>query len=245
MVENNENEIWKKMFDEIKRRFLVLGEGYRELIGYIKGNLPQTIKNRVLPYICERAVLEAVRMVNWYDDDEPPEFFGWAARNLLEITFITEYITKGEEYTKKFLNRELDDIKDIGEGLKELAFEDLEAKKGIEEAQKKYESSKWRLEGDMPRTIKDLAKAVGNEKEYKSFFKIYSKYVHPTAWLILSDKRATIHEDSKKAFFNQGYIYCERVFELVAKSVGFNDTENYKEIRMKIAPGDKKRPRNG
>jgi hypothetical protein len=235
MVENINYETPDSWFDEIKRRFEVISGGYRELIAYIKRNLPQTAKNRVLPYICERAALEAERMVNWYDNDEPPEFFAWTARNVLEISYITEYVTKADEDLKKFLNRALDDIKDIGEGLKELALENLEAIKTIEETQQKYELKKYKLKGKMPARTKDLAKAVSNEKEHKSFFKIYSKYVHPTAWLILSETRATLHEDGKKAFFNQGYIYCERVFNTISESTGFDETEGFKNIKYQIA----------
>ena len=88
----------------------------------------------------------------------------------------------------------------------------------------------------MPWRTKDLAKDVGQEKEYKSFFKIYSKYVHPTPWLIISDKSHILHEDGKKAFFNQGYIYCERVFNMISESTGFNETEGFKNIKYKIAP---------
>ena len=236
MAENREDINWESLFDEIKRRFGVIGEGYQELLAYIKGSLPQTTKNRVLTYVCERGALEAVRIVNWYDNDEPPEFFAWTARNLLEISFITEYVAKDGENLKKFLNRALDDIKDFGEGLKELTFEDLEAIKTIEETQNKYELSKYILKGKMPWRTKDLAKDVGKEKEYKSFFKIYSKYVHPTPWLIISNKRHILHEDGKKAFFNQGYIYCERVFNTISESTGFDETEAFKNIKYQIAP---------
>lgn len=38
-----------------------------------------------------------------------------------------------------------------------------------------------------PWPLKDLAKFIGVQEEYEAFYKPLSKYVHPSAWITLSD----------------------------------------------------------
>src|SRR5207237_306565 len=56
-----------------------------------------------------------------------------------------------------------------------------------------------------PLAVSVLAKQTGNQDEYEAFFKLYSKYVHPSAWLVF----ARVDEADTPAFRNVFFIQAQ------------------------------------
>lgn len=126
------------------------------------------------------------RLIKYLED--PIELNAWIARNLFECYLLSVYITSDPERAKEFLTQKAKDELEIYEGISSLnrisntktnetpIRERMEHIKNVMKKHNLIESSHW--------TVGMLAKQTGNKDEYDAFFKLYSKYVHPSSWLI-------------------------------------------------------------
>jgi hypothetical protein len=68
----------------------------------------------------------------------------------------------------------------------------------------------------MPFPTNKLAESVGRETEYAAFFKLYSKYVHPTAWSILwADNNGELNP-FRPLFLTDAQKYALAVIETIS-----------------------------
>jgi hypothetical protein len=152
--------------------------------------------------------------------EEPIEMSAWIARNLFECYLISVYITSDPERAKEFLVQKASDELEIYEGiltLNKLANTKTnetpirERMEHIKKTMKKHnliEASHW--------TVGMLAKQTGNKDEYDAFFKLYSKYVHPSSWLINAQLNESDNSVFRNVFLLQSQLYAASLLKVAS-----------------------------
>lgn len=161
------------------------------------------------------AALQLRMLVDLYDF--PIECVAWISRNLFEMNLIIEYSLKFPDKAKDFALQKGTDEKDILEGIllldsggsRDNVIALQERINHINKALKKYGKNDSKYFG-----VKDMASRVGMTDEYNAFFKLYSKYVHPTSWLIFATEEEKASEIYKNVFLIQAQYYGSRILKI-------------------------------
>jgi hypothetical protein len=68
-----------------------------------------------------------------------------------------------------------------------------------------------RKQSKYPRTpnFSEIATRTGAQDEYKSFYKLYSKYAHPSAYLLMADRRHVWAAYVRDVFLDRAVLYAE------------------------------------
>jgi len=114
--------------------------------------------------------------------------FAWATRNLYELNLITRFVLESEEHLNQWLAQIVQDEIEVWEGALILAGKQVHAKEiGEIEDRIKILRNKAVKHGlklsRIPGTFQ-LAKDLGLVDEHAGFYKIYSKFVHPSSILV-------------------------------------------------------------
>ena len=152
--------------------------------------------------------------------EEPIEISAWIARNLFECYLMASYITSNPEKAKEFFVQKATDELEIYEGL--LSLNKINNTK-TDEAPIRQRMEKIRtvikkhdlIEGSYW-TVGMLAKQTGNREEYDAFFKLYSKYVHPTSWLINGQRNEYDSPTYRNIFWLQSQYYASCLLKLAS-----------------------------
>lgn len=151
----------------------------------------------------------------------PIEFCAISARNLFECYLLAAYILSHPSKAKEFVGQKAADELEINEAFLSLP------KKGtpettINQIQDRMTSIKQLMkEHKIPLAkhwpVKYLAERTNNRVEYKAFFKIYSKYIHPSSWLLNTYASEYDNPVFRNIFLLQGQHYASCVQKLVSK----------------------------
>lgn len=153
--------------------------------------------------------------------DFPIEYIVISARNLFECYLLVAYITSEPSKGKEFLSQKAFDEIEINEGFLALKIENtsegsIKAIRDridyIKDLMKKSDftpSKHW--------TVSYLAQQTNNKVEYEAFFKLYSKYIHPSSWIVNSVNNEHDNPVFKNIFFSQGHIFTNRIIQLISK----------------------------
>lgn len=153
--------------------------------------------------------------------DSPIEFIAISARNLFECYLLIAYIISDPSKGKEFLGQKAFEDLEINEGFlaittpntSETSIKIIQDRKDyIKELMKKNEftpSRHW--------TVSHLAKQTNNKVEYEAFFKLYSKYVHPSSWIVNSFNHEYDNQVFRNIFLLQGRVYTSRIIKLISK----------------------------
>ena len=117
------------------------------------------------------------------------ELHAWTARNLFEAYLVGEYIFLEPLKAKDFVAQKASDELQIYEGFLGISGDLADPiKRPILEriGHIRRTLAKHGLREVSPWSVSFLAKQTHNEADYKAFFKLYSKYVHPSAWLVFA-----------------------------------------------------------
>lgn len=122
--------------------------------------------------------------------DFPIEYNAISARNLFECYLLIAYIIKDPSKAEEFLSQKAFDELEINEGFlslktaetSETSIKQIQDRMDyIRELMKNHNlvpSKRW--------NVLHLAEQTNNKLEYAAFFKFYSKYVHPSSWIVNS-----------------------------------------------------------
>lgn len=153
--------------------------------------------------------------------DFPIEYNAISARNLFECYLLIAYIISDPTKAKEFLSQKAYDELQINEGFLSIAtantsevaiksiYDRMEYIKDLMKKNKLTPSKSW--------NVRDLAKKTNNETEYNAFFKLYSKYVHPSSWIVNSHENEYNNPVFKNIFILQGQHYASCITKLLSK----------------------------
>ena len=145
------------------------------------------------------------------------EFHAWTARNLFEACLLCEYLLSDPPKAKEFTAQKAKDELQINEGFISLSADHndfnlrpvIERNEHIRRALAKHslpEARYW--------SVPFLVEKTHNETEYDAFFKLYSKYVHPSAWLVLAAPDEADKPELRNVFLVQAQYYGARILKL-------------------------------
>lgn len=148
---------------------------------------------------------------------DPIEYQAWAARNLFEATLLIEYLIQNPNAANNFISQKATDEIEIYEGMLSINTDMpslliqpmLDRIQHIERTLEKHSFKKTK-----PWTTSWLASQTKNENEYKAFFKLYSKYVHPSSWIVLSVQNEIDTTTYRNVFLIQSQYYASRIHKL-------------------------------
>lgn len=158
------------------------------------------------------------------NQNAPVEHLALSARNLFECYLLIAYIIDDPARAKEFISQKAFDEKEINEGFLSLTnanTSDVSIK--MINDRMEYINNLMKSHGLTPSkhwTVGYLAQKTDNKEEYDGFFKLYSKYVHPSSWIVNSHEEEYGNPVFKNIFFSQGQIFTRRIVQLIYKFQG-------------------------
>lgn len=150
--------------------------------------------------------------------DDEADIIAWISRNLMELLFMLRYMYSSRERYDEVIKEQLKDLKEIeniispngahSENVPEKvkAFHaDMEK---LWEAMRGYGVERDDLKG--PQNARHYAKGAGLENDYKLSWKIHSKYVHPTSYVLFGKKSFVYGDDIRLFFWALAQYYAAR-----------------------------------
>jgi len=155
--------------------------------------------------------------------DYPTEFLAWIARNLFELSLLVRYVSLSPDTLKEYSTELANDEIEVLEGMKGMVPADENATlhditdriKALKNVTANYDRVLHKH-----KSAAELAKGNEMENEHKAFFKLYSKYVHPSAWLIHGSTERVHRDEIKKTFLVQAQLYAGIIAKIVSDETG-------------------------
>jgi hypothetical protein len=153
--------------------------------------------------------------------DLPIEYNAISARNLFECYLLIAYIIGKPSKAKEYISQKAYDDLQINEGFlslktantSETSIKQIRDRMDyIKELMKEHEltpSKNW--------NVSHLAEKTNNKLEYEAFFKLYSKYVHPSSWIVNSHDNEYDNPVFRNIFLLQGQLYAKRIIKLISE----------------------------
>lgn len=157
--------------------------------------------------------------------------FAWRTRNILEGLMLLKFVLLEEKNARAFLAQKIGDEVTILEGVLGLETDSTDDVSPVIDRIEKGKKliSKHGFEKATPWRMDFLSAQVGMSKEYNAFYKLFSKYVHPSSWTISSDKDEYENELYWQTFLINAQLYshltCAEGNELL-KSRGSNEIKS-------------------
>jgi len=150
-----------------------------------------TRSNASLAYanLANRTATELNRLAGFYP--ESIEGVAWCARSLFEINLIVRHINHSKENMNRWLGQLAGDEKQILQGFLALSDQsDRPEKRVLQDRLVAIDkiTAKHGLSASGPFNIKTIAAQENLSDEYVGLYKLFSKYVHPSSWLLNSPK---------------------------------------------------------
>lgn len=137
--------------------------------------------------------------------------FAWRTRNVFEAMLLLKYVASSGEAARRFIGQKGGDEKAIWDGLIALA-EPGDTRVDLLKGRRDHIAAvlgKHGFERASPWRVEQIAEWVEMTSEYAGFYKLYSKYVHPSAWTVLSDQDEYDFESVWEIFLVQGQLHAQ------------------------------------
>jgi len=158
------------------------------------------------------------------NQQSPIEFCAISARNLFECYLLIAFILSNPTKAKEFTGQKASDELEISEGFlsitkpgtQDVAIKSIQARmSSLKTLMSQHEipiKKHW--------TVSNLAKQTNNKVEYEAFFKLYSKYIHPSSWIVNSFPLEYDNPVFRNIFLLQGQHYASCTQKLVSNYLG-------------------------
>ena len=138
------------------------------------------------------------------------EQFAWRTRNVFEAFLILLYTTSSALNAKEFVAQRIGDERSILQGIVSLAHGASGNIEPVRDRIKQCDTVLYRhgFSKAPPWRIDQLAKEVGLSDDYAVFYKLYSKYVHPSGWTIIAEATEVNDATYWEAFIVNAQFYA-------------------------------------
>lgn len=167
--------------------------------------------NRERKFIDYRILSAAIKEIQRISVHElNNETLALSTRNIFELNMIYQYTCLNDENLREWIGNKAKDEIEILEGMLTLSekpnSEDEKIVKArIDSIKTTAQNNNYKISKQL--NTKMLAEKVGLVKEYEGLFKLYSKFIHPTSYLINSNPEAINSLQYKNIFLMQFQIY--------------------------------------
>lgn len=148
----------------------------------------------------------------------------WIARNLLELSVWIEYCEKSTINAKQFDGDATRDAygwaETINKLYKEKSGKDNASLRASIDNLSAFAQAKGipALDDDYKR-VSDAATEIGLSKRFVNLNKLYSKFAHPTAWLVHTVRSVERDADMRQMFFTDGAVLITRNLQIIYERV--------------------------
>jgi hypothetical protein len=146
----------------------------------------------------------------------PIEYQAFHSRNIFELKVIVTFILKSDENFKRWIGEAWQDEIDLLNGFLSLKDTDEHTnplKERITELKTKATNGSLPLH--KPKRMADMARDVGEQVEYAAFYKLYSKYVHPSSWLVNTNTNHTYLDIFSVVFISYAQLNTGQIFQQI------------------------------
>jgi hypothetical protein len=211
-VSRLETVSWSQVADHIAD----LTNSVDALLATIQGRFERNDRNLCFFNLGFRAVNELRRVGR--DVEGPIEELAWSVRNLHEIDLTLRYIMQEEEKLNEWIAQMLTDEKDVVEGFLTLSSQFTDADRlRLQERLQRIQDAAKRFGTPMrrPWAMRQLAQATGREKEYEISYKFFSKFVHPSSWIINYRSEKTNAAEYRNLILGMAQVLARRIYGLL------------------------------
>jgi len=194
-------------------RLLLKHAQYLGTVNDIHDPKPRGILQSVPSYIRK----QIVRLQNRLDDEV--DIVAWISRNLMELFFMLRYMSKSEDNYDEVMREQLKDLKDI----EDIIFPAGSPSSDDPEELRRFHSNMnemWetladygvnRDELERYKTVRSYAEGADLLNEYDRGYRLHSKYVHPTSYLLFGRKSFVYGRGTQPFFWVMAQYYAARV----------------------------------
>ena len=191
-----------------------------EHLEFIRTNLERTERNLVLYNLLAKIRLYLHCLTTSLNG--PTEQLGFITRSLFELNLITRYVLIKEENLKRFVRQAGIDRIQILEGSLELREDSSkENAKILEDEINKIKGliQKYNLASlkSLP-SFREIARITELEKEYKALYKLFSKYVHPSSYIIAGSPKEIHSNEVRNIFLIHAQLYAGDTFQRIKEA---------------------------
>lgn len=165
-------------------------------------------RERQLRHFLEITIASVFDLKRAYEEQKISTL-AWLARNFLELSVWIQYCNLTEENAKRFYDDAVRDMHGWAKAIHELTiFQDgkPDAKLAARlENLDKFAANRGiaPLTDDFKR-VSDASKEVGNDALFSRSNKLYSKFAHPTAWVVATAKSEEADKEVREMIFTDG-----------------------------------------
>jgi hypothetical protein len=201
-------DVKKEMpIEDVLKNFEKKNSELKELLEMIKKAGSNSERKSIDYHILSATIKELYRInTNGLNN----ETLALSTRNVFELNMIYQYTCLCEENLCEWIGNNANDQIEIYEGILKLSenhnSEDKKTLKDtIDTIRTNAKNKNYKISKQL--TTRTLAEKVGLIKEYEGLFKLYSKFIHPTSFLINSNPDTVNALQFKNIFLIQFQIY--------------------------------------
>jgi hypothetical protein len=216
-------EVRRGSAEDLRQQLKLLGELLRRLAERL-GTTPGVDERTVLlANLATRSSLEANRLAAWVE--APTDQIAWATRNLFELNLRVRHLLTGMANVVRFKEETVSDEIDLLEALGTLA--DPSQPGDLDQIHERIAAREQALHAEGLQRVHHLptaklAREVGVEQGYEAFFKLYSKYVHPSAFLVNAGRPGfeAFERNGRPILLLNGQQYARDTLERISQAAG-------------------------
>jgi len=171
--------------EEVPKHLRGLAQKVRQLLVSIGSSISRSNERDAVTNLAKRTAAELEQLASFYPSSI--EGVAWCTRNLFEVNLVLRYVLLDPKHVNEWMGQAAGDEKEITEGLLSLTGDESRPEvrvlrnrlSQIDEICKRHG-----IEPSHPFRIADLARDVGRTDDYKALYKLFSKYVHPSSYVI-------------------------------------------------------------
>jgi hypothetical protein len=151
----------------------------------LKDSIPRSDVGLCVESLARRMTREAARLRRSLAD--ATDVLAWCARNQFELHLTLRYVLHSRENLAKWIAQRVTDEASMIEGILGIVESDKEHyAHGLRERLRAItqRGSELGLKPTKPIHVDTMASVIGLRADYDAFYKTYSKYVHPSSWVI-------------------------------------------------------------
>ncbi|HMJ07724.1 MAG TPA: hypothetical protein VK468_01885, partial [Pyrinomonadaceae bacterium] len=195
---------------EIPNKLRERSEALRSLSSEID-RLPRANASSAYSSLIKRIAYELDSLTLFYP--KAVEALAMCTRNIFELNLIVRHTLADPANLAAWLGQCIGDEKDVIEGVLKLVDSPIQARGELNQRLLELDSisKRFGIQSAKPFNVRKLADNEGLLKEYDSLFKIYSKYVHPSSWIVNSpdNEGFLTPADAANIFIIHSQIYAE------------------------------------
>ena len=213
---------WAEVRDKIQEK----ASNLDSLLATIQASRPRNNRNLALFRLGYCALRHLKRAADSVEGDI--EQLAWRVRNLHEIDLILRFVSRGDDDLAQWLGQMPNDEKDLVEGF--LCLEDSYRISDVKEMKARLERLNAvceRMGTRMSRAfnMRTIAKALEKEKEYRLIYKLYSKFVHPSSWIVNGAQERTGATTYRNILVSMAQVLGDRIRSILRKELRMEDRD--------------------